>query len=452
MVTRKRNQMKYSRTIKALIALLAIMIVLTTISIAQTSPTLNVNDGSLVGVSAANIVWQRSYGGAGDDRSFYALPVGSGFLVVGSTRSLGNTTMGWALMLNAEGNIVWNHTYLQGAGTELRYAINLTDGYLLVGNQLLPNDVNGYIAKVDSQGNIIWETVVGGGNVDKLFSGVATTDGYMAFGLTFPDGNNGKSAGWVVKLDRNGNEIWSKTFAEDADTTLRAAVNAPDGNLVAAGYCDPEGTGIYDVYLLKITPDGTQIWNRTIGGANTQKAYSMTTAPDGYVLAGESQSPQTDTDAYIAKVDLDGNLVWSKTVGGKAADSASYIGSTQDGGYLVCGFTFSFGAGNRDFWLIKISSEGQVLFSCTAGDAGYQEAYAAIDEGGNQYVMVGWTDPIGHPELIGKATYDWWIVKLSPATSGGALENPLVIATSVGTFAVLAATLLLLLRIKKNKK
>jgi hypothetical protein len=441
--------MNPSRTIKALIALLAVMIVLTTISLTQTSPTLNVNDGSLVGVSDAKMAWQHSYGGAGDDRSFYALPVGSGLLAVGSTHSLGNATMGWALMLDEDGTILWNRTYLQGAGTELRYAINLTDGYLLVGNQLLPSDVNGYIAKVDFHGNMVWDTVVGGGNIDKLFSGVATADGYIAFGVTFPDGNTGKSAGWVVKLDLTGNEEWSTTYAEGADTTLRAAANAPDGNLVAAGYFDPAGTGYYDVCLVKLTPDGNQIWNRTLEGADT-KVYSMTPAQDGYILAGESHSPQTDADAYIAKVDLDGNLVWSKTVGGAEADSASYIGPAKDGGYLVCGFTFSFGAGNRDFCFLKISSEGHVVLSCTAGDAGYQEAYAAIDEGGDQYVLVGWTDPIGHPELVGKATYDWWVVKLSPADSG-VFGNPLVIATSIGTFAVLAATLLLLLRMRKTK-
>jgi hypothetical protein len=178
----------------------------------------------------------------------------------------------------------------------------------------------------------------------------------------------------------------------------------------------------------------------------------MTAASDGYVLAGESHSPLTDADAYIVKVDFNGNLVWNKTVGGSQADSASYIGTTFDGGYLVCGFTFSFGAGNRDFWLLKINNVGQIIFSCTAGDVGFQEAYAVIDEGGNQYVMAGWTDPAGHPDLVGKATYDWWIVKLSPVgISNSALSNPLIIATSAITFAVLVATLLLLLKMRKTK-
>jgi hypothetical protein len=443
--------MNQFRTIKALIVLLAVMIVLTGVTITQTIPALNIGVNSPV-VSAANVAWQRSYGGVGDDRAFYALPVGSGFLVVGSTRSLGNTTEGWALMLDASGNVIWNRTYLEGTGTELRYAVNLTDGYLLVGNQLLANDVNGYIAKVDFEGKIVWQNIVGGANIDKLFSGVSASGGYLIFGLTFPSGNSGKSAGWIVKLDQEGTTLWSRTYAEDTDTALRAAVNAPDGGYVTAGYCDPTGNGKYDFYLLKIAPDGSQTWNHTIGVADTQKAYSMTNAPGGYVLAGESHSPQTDADACVVKVDFNGNLVWNKTVGGSEADSASYVCPGCDGGYLVCGFSFSYGAGNRDFWMFKISDAGRVLFSCTAGDAGFQEAYAVLDEGGNQYIMAGWTDPAGHPELIGKATYDWWIVKLSPIDiSNSALSNPLVITTFAITFAVLAATLLLLLKMCKIK-
>ncbi len=105
-------------------------------------------------------------------------------------------------------------------------------------------------------------------------------------------------------------------------------------------------------------------------------------------------------------------MIWNKSVGGKDADSAAYVVNSKDGSYLVAGFTFSFGSGNRDFWLFKINNAGQVLWSCTQGDQGFQEAYTVIDEGKNSYFMVGWTDPIGQPELIGKAKYDFSIVKL----------------------------------------
>ena len=150
--------MNPNRAIKILVLLLAVLIILT-VSISATenssSPKL---DGTSVSVLPANVIWEKTYGGASDDRAFYAVPAGDGYLVVGSTKSIvPNATVGWALRLDKDGNAVWNQTFLEGSGTELRFAINLTDGFLLVGNEFLPSgDVNGYVAKIDNQGTPIW--------------------------------------------------------------------------------------------------------------------------------------------------------------------------------------------------------------------------------------------------------------------------------------------------------
>ena len=408
--------MNHAKTAKTIAALLTVLIVLSiNTSSAQTSQPLKVDENPLSNVPPANVIWAKTYGGAADDRAFYTVPAGDGFLVVGSTRSIvANTTVGWVLRLDSEGNVVWNKTYLEGGfGTEIRYAVNLTDGFLLVGNEFLASgDVNGYVAKIDNQGNLLWKTIVEGGNTNKLFSGIATPDGFVVFGLTSSN-SNATSTAWAVKLDGNGNIIWSKTYVHAADSALRSGVLAADGDYVVAGYMDSNGDGNYDFYLLKIDPNGNMVWNRTYDAGESTKAYSMAKAADGYLLAGEIESPTTSTDAWVLKVDLNGNVMWNRAVGGKLADSPAYITQAKDGGYLVAGFTFSFGAGNRDFWLFKISDQGQVEFSCTQGDEGYQEAYCVIQTGSNQYLMVGWTDPPGQPALIGKATYDFYVVELS---------------------------------------
>ena len=176
----------------------------------------------------------------------------------------------------------------------------------------------------------------------------------------------------------------------------------------------------------------------------------MAKASDGYVIVGDTESPQTNIDAWVVKVDFNGNVIWDKTVGGNNADSPSYITPTKDGGFLVSGFTFSFGEGNRDFWLFKIDDSGNVLWSCTQGDAGYQEAYSVIEAGENQYVMVGWTDPLGQPALIGKATYDFYIVKLqAPQNSGGPSGLQYLAYVLVG-FAVFISIVLVALKTKRK--
>ena len=234
------------------------------------------------------------------------------------------------------------------------------------------------------------------------------------------------------------------------DTVARTGVLAPDGNYVVAGYTNPRGAS-YDFLLMQIDTDGTLVWNKTYGGTGTQEAHAMAKAPDGYVIVGDTQSTVTDIDAWVVKVDLNGTMLWAKTVGGKNADSPSFITPSKDGGYLVGGFTFSFGAGNRDFWLFKINDSGQVLWSCTQGNEGFQEAYSVIEAGENQYVMVGWTDPIGQPALIGKALYDFYVVKLSVPQDSNGLSFQFI-AYAVTVFGILLAALLLLLKLRHKPR
>ena len=445
--------MNHAKTVKTVGALLAILIVLTiSVSVAQTPVPLKVDDDTLVSVLPANVIWEKTYGGAADDRAFYIVPAGDGYLVVGSSRSIvENAAVGWALKLDRDGNVVWNKTFLEGFGTELRYAVNLTDGFLLVGNEFLASgDVNGYVARIDNQGTLLWKTIIGGEKTDKLFSGIATPDGFAVFGLTYSY-VNGQSAAWAVKLDGDGNVIWNKTYGQTAETAARTGVLAQDGNYVIAGYTDTQGNNNYDFYLLKVQADGNLVWNKTYGGAQSEKAYAMAKAADGYVLVGEVESPITSTDAWVLKVDLNGNVLWNKTVGGKDADSPAYVTQSKDGGYLVAGFTFSFGQGQRDFWLFKINDQGHVVFSCTQGNGAFQEAYSVIETGDNAYVMVGWTDPMGQPALIGKAVYDFYVVKLSVAQNSNGTSGFQFIGYVVGVIAVLLVTLFLVYKLLRSK-
>jgi hypothetical protein len=442
----------HTKTVKTIVTLLTLLIFLTiSVSTAQTTLSSKVDDATLGSVLPANTVWGKTYGGAADDRAFFAEPAGDGYLVVGSSSSIvANATVGWALKIDGDGNEVWNKTFLEGFGTELRYAVNLTDGFLLVGNQfLVSGDVNGFVAKIDNQGTLIWQTIIGEENIDKLFSGIITFDGFAVFGLTQSYGNN-QSTAWVVKLDNDGNVIWNKTFGQTNPTTLRSGVLAQDGDYVLAGYTDLPGGNNYDFYLLKIQPDSGMVWNKTYGGVQNEKAYSMTKAVDGYVLVGEIESQTASTDAWLLKVDENGNKVWARTVGGKDADSPAYVTKSKDGGYLVAGFTFSFGQGQRDFWLFKISDQGQIIFSCTQGDAGFQEAYCVIEKN-NSFVMVGWTDPIGQPGLIGKKMYDFYITELSISQNGDGTLDLQFTDYVIIVFPILLLALFLMFKLHKKK-
>jgi hypothetical protein len=444
-----KGEKALNNLVKALIVLLLAFVVLSAITFTQSSKTLTVNGGGLVTVSEANAIWAKTYGGSADDRAFYTLRVDQDSLIVGSTKSLSNTTMGWLLMLDNQGDLIWNQTYLNGAGTELRYATAVSGGYLLVGNRFTSTgDVNGYIVKIDSTGAIIWQTIVGGDQTDKLFSGAVVSDGFIVCGLSNSYGGSGETA-WAVKLDNAGQVVWNKIYTVATDSALRSAVSS-SGGIVATGYQRSDGSSDnFDFTLLKIASDGSLTWNRSYGDSNSQKAYSITSALSGYVIVGDVTSSASNTDAWVLRVDSEGSEIWNRTVGGSDYDSASYVTLGQDGFYLVTGFTFSFGEGYRDFWLFSIDDYGQVGFCTTYGNSAYQEAYAAIDANSNQYILVGWTDPLGQSDMVGKAHYDFYVVKLSAEPSG---PSVLTIGLSVTIFALLVAALALMIKIRRNKK
>ncbi len=444
--------MSRGRAFKILVLLLTVSIILSaSIIVIENSSTPKLN-GTSISVLPANVIWEKNYGVVGDDdRAYDALPVGDGFLVVGSSESnKTGITVGWALMLDQDGNVIWNQTFLEGSGTELRCALNLTDGFLLVGNEFLPSgDENGYVAKINSQGALIWQKTIGGEDLNKLFSAIATPDGSVLFGLTYSNAN-GESNAWVVKLDANGNVVWNKTYGNATYTAATAGALAPDGNYMVAGYTNSRGDNNYDFLLMKIDPNGNMIWNKTYGQTGSQEASAMTKAPDGYVIVGDTQSPDSNIHAWVIKVDWNGTMLWAKTVGGKNADSPYFITSSEDGGYLVGGFTFSFGAVNRDFWLFKIDDSGQVAWSCIIpkDGLGYQEAYGIIQTGKNQYVMVGWTDPPGQPALIGKARYMFYIVNLTYPQDTDWFSSLQFISYVGAAFAILLAVLLVVLKLR----
>ena len=447
--------MKKDKTVKTIVALLAILFVSTiNVGATQTPLPLKVEVNTLTSVPPADVLWAKTYGGTADDRAFYALPTSDGYLVVGSSRSIvANTTVGWVLRLNENGDVVWNKTFLEGWGTELRYVANITDGYLLVGNEFFASgQVSGYVVRIDNQGDLQWMKILDQGTTSKLFSGMATIDGFVVFGLS-SQSFGGKSSVWVVKLNVDGNVVWSRTYCGFTDSAARSGVLTQNGDYLLAGYIDSKGDGKYDFYLVDLNDRGDIVWNSTYGGEGSQKAYSITNAKGGYLVVGDTQLTNSATDAWVLRVDLKGNVLWNKSVGGKDADSAAYVTTSKDGEYLVAGFTFSFGAGNRDFWLFKISDSGKVLLSCTQGDKGFQEAYAVI-QADNAYVMVGWTDPIGQPALIGKATYDFYIVKLDVSQnisvpSNSQLNNYVLVIIAV---SLIILAFLIMMRIKgKNK-
>jgi hypothetical protein len=396
---------------KRVLLLLSFFLLLVIITVSVLSVNLTSTSGSFQIAKGADLIWEKNYGGLGDDRCFYLANAENGYVIVGSSTSFGQgETSAWVLRLNQGGNVVWNRTFSEGFGSEFRYVTGLDDGFLLVGNIFLSSGgTSGYAIKIDNDGNPLWDvTLEAGSGVNKLFSATKAQDGFMLVGLT-ESADSGSSQVCLVKISFDGKVIWNKVYGDSVDFAGRGVALTQDGCYLVAGYTNSIGNGDYDFLALKIDASGKLLWNRTYGGVESDKAYAVASALDGCVIVGDTRSQGSgDSDAWIVKIDLEGNLVWEKAFGGLDFDTPTCITLLSDGSYAVGGITFSFGNGMRDFWLFKVDSTGKVLWSCTVGRSNYEEAYAVVQDTENfeRFVMVGWTNSLG------EGRYNFYVVNI----------------------------------------
>lgn len=153
--------------------------------------------------------------------------------------------------------------------------------------------------------------------------------------------------------------------------------------------------GITTLAILLIAGDVGAIpveeWNKTFRGTGSDGANSVQQTSDGgYVVAGYTSSYGAgEDDAWLIKTDGNGNEEWNKTFGGSSWDRAYSVQQTSDGGYILAGSTSSYGAGLRDAWLIKTDAKGNEEWNETFGGANDDFANSVWQASDGGYIIVG---------------------------------------------------------------
>jgi hypothetical protein len=287
-----------------------------------------------------------------------------------------------------------------------------------------------------------WSKTYGGTSNDEAHALVQTGDGGYALAGSTRSFGAGDNDFWLVKTDAAGNALWNKTYGGTYSDGAYALVQTGDGGYALAGYTDSYGAGNGDFWLVKTDADGTALWNKTYGGTGYDYGYSVVLTGDGgYALAGRTDSYGVGNgDFWLVKTDAAGNMEWNKTCGGTANDGAYALVQTGDGGYALAGYTWSFGAGRYDFWLVKTDAAGTVQWNRTYGGTSDDMASSVVQTSDGGYALAGRTDSYG------AGNGDFWLVKTDADGVIPELPSPMILAAFM-----VAATLTVILTKRKHQ-
>ena len=269
-----------------------------------------------------------------------------------------------ALMVNRVSAISFAKTF-GGSDYDAAYSIQQTSdgGYIVAGvtASFGTGDEDVFLLKTDASGNLQWAETFGGVYFDVAYSVQQTSDGgYIVAGYTYSFGAGSYDV-FLLKTDASGNLQWAKTFGGSGGDYAWSVQQTSDGGYIVAGFTGSFGAG-GDVFLLKTDASGNLQWAKTFGGSDYDRAYSVQQTSDGgYIVAGYTYSfGAGGYDVFLLKTDASGNLQWAKTFRGDSIEFAYSVQQTSDGGYIVAGVTLSFGAGNNDVFLLKTDTNGNI--------------------------------------------------------------------------------------------
>lgn len=269
-----------------------------------------------------------------------------------------------------------------------------------------------------------WAATYGGNDIDGATSIQQTSDGgYIVAGGTKSFGDELFGDIWVLKLDSNGNVQWQKTFGGDFGDVATSIQQTTDSGYIVTGWRETSSNASSrDIWVLKLDSNGAIQWQKTYGGGRRDEATSIQQATDGgFIVAGGTESfGAGDSDAWVLKLDSDGNVEWQKTYEEIppvplpqffSSEVASSVQQTSDDGYIVAGdIRSSFLPGNRNFWVLKLDSNGNIKWQKSYGGDFEDFARSIRQTGDNGYIVAGVTESF-RPGIFDD---DLWVLKLDP--------------------------------------
>ncbi len=345
--------------------------------------------------SYAQITFEKWYGGEQEEEGqAVEQTTDGGYIFAASTRSYGAGNFDiYLIRTDANGDTIWTRTY-GGTGYDTAADVLQTNdgGFIVAGYTSLVGFGDIYLIRTDSNGDTLWTKTIGGEENDHVKDMQKTSDGGYILGGDIDYG--GLSKFYMIKIDSFGDTLWTKAYDYGQVYSIQ---QTSDGGYILAIYPYTDPAGISDMKIVKTDNSGNISWIKTYGGNDYDMSFAIQQTTDGgYIVGGRTDSFGAGaSDFFLLKTNSSGDSLWSRTYGGPLDERAFSVLQTQDGGYIIAGYTHSFGEGFFDFYFVRTDGNGDTLWTRTHGGIHKEMLHDFKKTSDDGFIGIGYTHSFG---------------------------------------------------------
>jgi len=356
--------------------------------------------------NAQDTTWTQNYGGASQDGAFaIEATADGGFIAAGFTDSFSPTSISalYLVKTGALGEEEWTRTFELSPYETIGAAVRqLPDGgYAVAGRAGINGEFDSFLVRTDAAGSELWSRTYDAGDDDRAH-GLALTDdgGFILAGQAwFGDLIFGSYDIYVVKTNAAGDVEWTRTYefadgiGPGADVALAVEAVSAGGYIIVGN----TQSSVWDGWVIRTDELGNPIWDRTYNdGGNSDQLTSVRELPGGgFVFGGLFATSQGDVDMALVRTDDQGVPAWTQTFGLPGFDDQGRsVALMPDGGFVLAGYTSSFGPGGWSMHVVRTDAGGAELWSQTHGGSADDRAWA-VAVGEESIVAAGWAWSFG---------------------------------------------------------
>jgi hypothetical protein len=346
-----------------------------------------------VSIAQTAAKWENVYGQGGNEYGYRVRScMDQGYIVAGSTSSTGISD-GYLVRVDSLGLVMWSKYFIGNNVDVLRSLRQLPDsGYILAGysNSAGHGGYDGWVLRTDKDGDTLWTKYIGTTDWDFFYDVAPTYDGgFILAGGTYGLGEGDEDM-YFVKIDANGDTLWTKTYGGIKADEARSVCETGDSLLAAVGFSYSLGDTLGDSWVLRMNGVGDTLWTRTMSLPTSEdKAWGIADM-DGFgriIVVGE-YTTNNDMNSYIRAINYDSTYSFLITNGISGYEYFSDVVVRPNGSFAALGSTENDGGGNGDFFMFH----NRTFWTSTSFGTPAEEAGYSIDlTHDDGYIACGYT-------------------------------------------------------------